>query len=297
MKKISLFLICLVLVYLCGCGLLGPNSPTSVTVTIKNSSINLTAGGAATYIEGEIEADSILTNVEFKVLNSSNSDVTSNYFVISFVDAYKDKKKVDIKNDLNATIAAKSNTPGGTYILQITASSGSISSSTTKNFTVTSTVDTTPQGTPVSEKSVTLGAQNANPPSCLDADNMTAYSSSTTDPNIQAKIDIIFSYSTVLNPASLAFTSPAIAAGTPYSSWSNKASTEFKKVSATWNNITTQEQIDSLWNTVTTSSQRIAVSSGDIIVVKTSESKYKIINITNINGSDGTATMDIKGKY
>lgn len=117
-----------------GCGLTDP-SPTSVSITIESIGA-VVVGGAAGQVTGKIEADSALTNVEMTVLNSSDVDVKAN-FTVSFTSGYSDKKTADLKTDMSTTVAAKAGTAAGTYKLKITAESGGISSSSTKEFAVT----------------------------------------------------------------------------------------------------------------------------------------------------------------
>jgi hypothetical protein len=143
-----------------GCGLTDPASNVDISITSIGS---VTAGGGAAIVEGTIEADSIITDVDITVLNSSGADVKSS-FTIYWTTGYSGKEKADLKDDMSTTVAAKSGTAGGTYKLKITASSGSITSSSEKEFTVTSS------GTPVKDTTLTLGAQSANPHSLLDAD-------------------------------------------------------------------------------------------------------------------------------
>ena len=118
-----------------GCGLTNPSGTTNVDITISTIGA-VVAGGAAGSVEGTIKADSIITSVAMTVLNSSDADVTTG-FTVSFTSGYTGKKSVNLKDDMSTTVAAKTGTAGGTYKLKITASAGSVTSSSTKEFTVT----------------------------------------------------------------------------------------------------------------------------------------------------------------
>jgi hypothetical protein len=266
-----------------------PVGATNITITIESIG-GVVIGSGTGKVTGDIDSDADITNVKMDVLDASNNDV-STHFERNFNTSYIGEKKVDLDTDLGTTIGAKTSATAGTYKLKITVTAGDYETSATKEFAVTG------GGTPVTEKTnISLGAQNATPPSLLDADDMTTFSNTITSETDRAKIDVIFVYSTVMSPPSLAFTSPSVAAGSPYDTWVNKPATEFKVVTATWASITTQEHIDALWGTGA-GSTRMAVAQGNIIVIKTSELVYKVIEMSTVNGADGSATINIKGKY
>lgn len=267
-----------------GCGINSPVEAPKITIDNNIGSIAIPSSNSVTKtVTGKITADTAISAVTYSITKGSG---TASGVTVTGTAANNE-------NSLNftATITISSTADSGAYKLSISATAGPTADASF-DFTLTGGN----VGPTLTEKSVTLGAQNANPPSCLDADNMTAYSNTTTDASIQANIDIIFSYSTVLNPAALAFTSPSVAQGAPYDSWTNKAAAEYKAVTATWADITTQENINSLWGSGA-GDTRLAVSQGDIIIVKTSAGAYKAIQITSVNGTNGSAEMDIKGKY
>jgi hypothetical protein len=284
MKKL-LGLVCVgaVVAMMSGCGLINPTSAPTITI----SAIGSIDKGTYKNVLGKIEASEAITSVHYSVTTATGGAATG-ITVTGPTSSTTKTQDFTASNPIRIDVAATAN--GGSYKLVISATAGSTAEASF-DFTVGGST-----GTPVTETSVTLGAQNATPPSCLDADNMTVYSNTTTDGNVQASIDVIFSYSTVLSPASLAFTSPSVAQGAPYSSWANKAACEYKVVSTTWASITLQSDIDALWGTGA-GSVRQAVSQGDIVVIKTSAGVYKAVQITTVNGAAGTATIDIKGKY
>lgn len=269
-----------------GCGLTDP-SPTSVTITIESIGA-VVAGGAAGEVKGTIEADSILTNVDMTILDKNDADVKSK-FTVTWTSSYSDKKKVDLKDDLGTTVKANTGTAAGTYKLKITAESGGISSSQSKEFTVTST------GTPVTVGTVTIGS----------LDNPTLGSSVDLDSGkvklaLEAKkagsgIDLVFTYSTDLS--AFRIFSPEYAKNssgiTAFASWVSPNDTKFKKASVTFASINTKEEIASLYSSTSgteLSSSNAAVN--DVFVVKTDQG-YALIQITSFQ-STTSGTADIK---
>ena len=275
----------------CGSTVTGPKNATRVTVTISSIG-QVLIGGSAADVQGTIMGDSDITSITAKVFDGSGNDKSAD-FTVYFSTGYLNLDSADLMSNMGMTIKALASAAAGTYTLQLTAHAGSYVMNTgEKSFTVL---------TPVFEKTnIALGAQNASDPSLLDADNMTPYSSTITDPAQQASIDAIFVYSTVVNPPELSFTSPSVAQGAPYSNWAStsKAATLFEDVTATANyfDITTQEQINALW-TVNAGVTRLTLYQGQLIVIYTSEGAYKLVQITTLTGTDGYATMNIKGLY
>jgi hypothetical protein len=268
-----------------GCGLVNPTD-SEITVVI-NTIPGITANSGAGSFTVKVESDSAITNMTYKVMQGTTDKTTSFTVTPPNQSDYLTKKNVT----LNFSIAAGS-IADGTYQFYIKVTADDISDDDTRDFSVTGG-----GGTPVTEKTnISLGAQDATPPSLLDADDMTTYSKTITDPTTRSKIDIIFVYATVNSEQFLAFTSPSVAQGSPYDEWTNPAESSFKKVTADYADITTQEQIDALWGTGA-GSTRIEIALNDVVVVKTSEGAYSLIEITSLSGSTGTATMRIKGKY
>ncbi|MBN1128156.1 MAG: hypothetical protein JXA71_04185 [Chitinispirillaceae bacterium] len=267
-----------------GCGLTDPTD-AEITVTI-NTIPAVTANSGSVSFTVKIESDSAISAMTYQV-KQGGTDKTSLFTITPpAVNDYNGKKNVT----LNFSLAAGSGA-NGSYDFYVNVTAGDINDDDTRAFTVTG------GGTPVTEKTdISLGAQNAAPPSLLDADNMTTHSVTITDETTRGSIDVIFVYATVSGNQFLAFTSPSVAAGSPYDTWTNKAASEFKKVTADYATITTQEQIDALWGTEA-GDTRVQIAQGDVIVIKTSAGAYKLVQITAISGTDGSATMSIKGKY
>ena len=121
---------------------------------------------------------------------------------------------------------------------------------------------------------------------------MTTYSISTIDPSIEASIDAIFYYSSVVSPPELSFVSPSVAQGSPFDSWTDKAASEFEDVtnSVTYSTISTQEQINYLW-TSGAEQTRLTLYQGQVIVIHTHDGQYKLVQIQTIDGSDASACL------
>lgn len=269
-----------------GCGLFDPTD-ANITVVI-NSIPDVAANSGAASFTVKVESDEDITGMTYQV-KQSGTDKTSSFTVTPPNQTdYMGKKDVT----LDFSIAAGSGASAASYDFYVKVDAGDINDDDTRAFTVTGG-----GGTPVTEKTgISLGAQDATPASLLDADDMTTHSMSITDEATRGKIDVIFVYATVSGNQFLAFTSPSVAAGSPYDTWTNKAASEFKKVTADYATITTQEQIDALWGTGA-GDTRLQIAQGDVIVIKTSEGTYSLVEITTLSGTNGSATMNIKGKY
>jgi hypothetical protein len=256
-----------------GCGLNDPVSAPTISIDAIGS-IAIAASNVSKTVTGEIKAGATVLPAQIEVTTPAPNGATS--------------------QNLTATsgivLLIKPAALAGDYKLKVTVMAG-VEGSGTFNFTLTGS-----GGTPIKDTTLTLGAQSAAPHSLLDADAMVTYSTSVSSETDRAKIDVIFSYSTVGTVDALRFTAPSVAQGTPYTTWTNKAASEFKIVTADASTITKQEQIDALWGTGA-GDTRVDVTTNGVIVIKTSEGKYKLVKITTINGSAATATIDILGKY
>lgn len=268
-----------------GCGVTNPAS--SVTIKIEGIG-SVVAGGAAGQVTGTIETDSLLTNVNMKVLKGS-TDVSSS-FTVSFTSAYQNKKSADLKTDMSTTITAKSGTAADTYTLSITAEAGSITSTSTKDFTVTST------GTPVTtSQPIVMGSyKNATLGSSIDLDNGTVMLSAAAKA-ANSGVDLV---GTVSDAAAMRIFTPGYAASgsgiTAFANWNSPANTSIVQVpsSTTFDAITTAEQIESLY-TAGTSADAFTATVGDVFVVKTDQNKYVAVEIT-AHEADNTGTFTLK---
>jgi hypothetical protein len=283
-KLLGLLSAGLIAAVMSGCG----EKADSVTITI-NTIGTVVVNAEPTIVTGKIEAGSNLESITIVIL--SGTDSVSGNFSFPFIGLNQypgGTKSLELgTNGLNLSISTAVASPG-TYTLKITASDGSTTSSSSKDFTVTN-------GTPVTESStLTLGAQDTTLPSLLDADSMQIYSNENTSAGDQARTDVIFSFSSTLT--ALAFTSPDVETEIPYTTWTSAPPCEYKHVLAAWSDITSQEAINYLWGSGSGSS-RLEIHQGDIFIIKTSEGVYKAVQITAVYGTDTHATIDIKGKY
>jgi hypothetical protein len=287
--------------FLAGCGedVLNPvdKDEVSINLTAMSDIAGSTTAVTTAPITATIDANVAITAVDVTVKKADGTVASGITVTKGALPSSKEKITVKSTGDMPISLSIATTATNGTYIYTLSATAGAATSS--KSDTIVLSGMTTVVTTPVTESAaITLGAQENASPSLLDADLMTAYSNTITDAATQAAIDIIFSYSTVLATDALAFTSPSIAAGAPYTTWGSKAASEFKVVAATttWASITTQEQIDALWLASGTASTRLAVAQGDIVIVKTSAGKYKAINVTTVTGAAKAASIVVKGK-
>lgn len=287
-KLLALLSVGVAMAVMTGCGLSPAGAPTIDIDAIGSIAIPASGSTYAT-VTGEVDADTEITAISYEILNSN--DLPASGITVTGPNAPLDDDELSF-DDYPITITVFSTAASGNYKLKISVTAGP---SVDKSFDFT----LTGASANVTEKTgISMGAESAAPPSLLDADNMTLASRSITDETRRGQIDVIFSYSTVLNPASLAFTSPDVAQGSPYDAWATKAHAEYKLApgGTTWASITTQAAINTAWGTGAGAS-RIAVSQGNIIIILTSAGVYKAVQIVSITGSGSTATMIINGKY
>jgi hypothetical protein len=271
-----------------GCGLNDPVSAPTISIDAIGS-IAIASNDVSVPVTGKIEADTAIEKIEAVVTTSAGASVPSTQIKVT-TPVPNGATSQNLTTSSGIVLVVQPVAQQGDYKLKITVMAG-VEGSGTFNFTLTGS-----GGTPIKDTTLTLGAQSAAPHSLLDADAMVTYSTSVSSETDRAKIDVIFSYSTVGTVDALRFTAPSVAQGTPYTTWTNKAASEFKIVTADASTITKQEQIDALWGTGA-GDTRVDVTTNGVIVIKTSEGKYKLVKITTINGSAATATIDILGKY
>jgi hypothetical protein len=289
-KLLALLSVGLTMAVMTGCGLSPVGSPTIEIDAI--SSIALPATGSTyTTVSGSIDADTAITEINYSILTSSDQPVSISQISVTGPSANFEEELDFDDYPITITVYSTAAAPA-TYKLKISVTAGP-TAEMTKDFSVTGV------SASVSEKtSISMGAENAAPPSLLDADNMTLASRTITDETRRGQIDAIFSFSTVLDPDALAFTSPDVAAGSPYDTWTSKAHTEFKLApgGTTWASLTNQATINTAWGSGSGAS-RLPVSQGNIIIILTSAGVYKAVQIVSITGSGSTATMTVNGKY
>jgi hypothetical protein len=294
MKRLSALLSAgVVVAAMTGCGLNPIGTPTITINPIDNIRVPA-AGTNYASVTGKVEADTEITSVTYQILNSSDQPV--NNPSVTGPDTSIGAKKIDF-NDHPITITVTIGTSPGTYKLKISAVAGP-NVSATFNFVVIAN-----GGGAVSEKTnITLGAQSSPPHGLLDVNTMSTFSRTISEGATQALIDVIFSYTSAMDPDTLAFTSPDSAQVAPYDTWASKTVARYKKVSATWSTITTQAAITSLWNAGGPASACIAVSPNDIIIIQpgagsTAYKAVQIVSVSVVNGTGPMSTIKINGKY
>lgn len=268
-----------------GCGLLDPDESSAPEVTLSVPPI--LDAGTTTPINGEVKASEEISSVIFTVVTAQNESVSESQIQVEGP-TVKGVKSFKFK-DSNLKIKISSNTPSGDYKIKVTVKAD-VENDTYFPFTVEGG-STGPQEDILNEKTVTLGNQKAVPGSALDADNMQVYKTSEiTSTATQAKIDVWFGVTggnaTMMSPSS------ANAAQFAPGEWTNKNSTQFKKVSVDFDDIKTQSDIDDLWTGSGESS--IAVSAGDVFVIKT-ESGNRLLKIESAS-NETNGTVEVTGK-
>jgi|WetSurMetagenome_2_1015567.scaffolds.fasta_scaffold70055_1 hypothetical protein len=270
-----------------GCGLNNPASKVDISITSIGP---VAAGGDAAIVEGTIEADSIITDVDMTVLNSSDGDFESS-FTLNWTKGYSGKEKADLKGDMNTTVAAKPGTPAGTYKLKITASSGGITNSSTKEFTVTSV------GTPVTVATVEAGAnQNAILGSSIDLDEPKVMLMQASTDNLST-VDICYAYSDTDGKEKLFSPHHAKASGYTFTTnWGTPNETKFYKTFLTptqYNEITTKEQIQAEWSEPESAATSIDCAEDDVFIAKTDQGAIVLMLITS-QTPEATGKIDLK---
>jgi hypothetical protein len=270
-----------------GCGLNDPASKVDISITSIGP---VAAGGGAAIVEGTIEADSIITNVDMTVLNSTDGDFKSN-FTLYWTTGYTGKEKADLKVDMSTTVAAKSTTPSGTYKLKITGSSGGITTSSTKEFTVTSV------GTPVTVATVEAGAnKNTTLGSSIDLDEPKVMLMEESTTNLST-VDICYAYSGTDGTEKLF--SPHHAKASAYTftaNWGTPNETKFYKTFLTptqYDAITTKEQVQAEWSEPEIAATSIDCAKDDVFIAKTDQGAIVLMLITS-QTPEATGKIDLK---
>ena len=294
-KLLSLLSVGMLVAMWSGCGVTNPAS--SVTIKITNIGA-VVIGGASGQVTGTIETDSLLTNVTMKVLNGS-TDVSTN-FTIYYTSAYKDKKSADLQTDMSTTITAlaTATATAGTYTLSITGEAGSITSTTTKDFTVTGgTV-----GTPLDTATLIAGSNQAAAGSSIDLDEPAIYNSAASVANV-SKIDLCYSYTPGVGSIAagdyLYSPDQAQASGYSYTSgWTTTPnSTLFyltNLTAAQYNAINTKEQVAALWTAPSGPTPYVLCTAGEVFIAKTDQNAIVLILISaQTPGATGTISLKI----
>ena len=273
---------------LIGCGLLDLTESKSADISVSVPST--LQKGTRTGVTGEISAPDEIASVEITVQTSSGTSVSKSqieveYPTISGVKSFKFKDEVYIK--------VASSAQAGDYKLVVSVTDIN-NSNTTLSFNFTVGGGST--GTQVVEGTFTLGAHDhATAGSSVDLDNgqvMLAAAARAAN----SGVDIVYTYSSKVSSPVLM--TPVYAKNesgiTAFAEWVNPNNTKFHKVNVVYFDITTKEEIEALFDaSKVVSDGRLQVSAGDVVVVKTDEGAYVLVEIVTVS-SDAKGTANFK---
>lgn len=287
-----------VFAFMSGCGVNNP-STTKVNITIEEIGA-VVVGGASGAVKGSIEADSIITNVTMII--KDNTGATLSNVTANFTSGYSGKESADLESDMATTIKAVAGASGGTDTLVITASAGSVSTSSSKAFTVTGgtasdlTLDTAKLG---NTQNATAGT--------IDLDNGTTYTHSDVTASNVGNIDLCFAYSTSGGGVDRFYVPKAAKYGTEdnktikttaagfafTSSWPSTGYSETVRIntitSAQYDATTTKTAAAALWNAGNALVYAPVAATGDAFLVKTSAGATVLIKVLAYTaGTSGT---------
>lgn len=286
-----------------GCGLFGPASPTSVTITIESiSDVTLPSGNGV--VKGTIEADSTLTNISMVIKNSSGTVVST--LTATFDNAYADMEKVDLAADLNTKIVPQAGATAASYTLEITAESGDITGTQSKTFTVSggNTSD-------LMLDTATLGNTANSLAGTIDLDNGSTYTTENVSASNVGSIDLCYAYSTsgggqdrLYVPKAARYgtsdnkTINSTAAGFNFTStWPTSGYSETVRINpitgAQFDATTTKAAAQALWSTSNELVYAPVSAVGDAFLVRTSSGAYVLIRVLAYSAGT-TGTVEFK---
>jgi hypothetical protein len=270
-----------------GCG----SDSTDENIVITLGAPVAEENNSAVRVNVKISSPEDITDIIVDVRDSSNASIGSKNIVLpADENEYKGKTSADF--DIVVYLSS-----AGTYSMLVTAKGETLEGSATTDIVK----DSSSEGTPVTEKTVQLGAKDVdNYGSLFDVDAMEAYllgDDSASSDSVQQKIDVLFWYSTVENLNHLAFVSPSVAVGV-IGNWNkaNKNSTKFKYVeNIDFSTITTQERINELWSDEN-AADVVEVDEGNLILIKTQQGNIRLVHIESIDGVKHNAIVTVIGK-
>ncbi|MBD3345563.1 MAG: hypothetical protein GF401_10925 [Chitinivibrionales bacterium] len=294
-----IFLSAFLMIGYMGCGLLDPEEDTDeVTVSITNdadlATINLTGTSVIVPVEGTIEGSAAPSSISAIMTNNDATGTADGIQINTTQQPDLDKIEIGEGKDMQIEIVVNQSACNGTYTLTISATVGGATNTASQTIVLEGATDCSQTGTPVTtSSSITLGAQNANSGSYLDADAMTAYNSTSVSGN-ESKIDILLGYAGAAGE--LRLYSPAEAKNDGFiGSWTSPPSTQILPVTSTFDQITTQEEIDALWTG--TPVNELAITGGEVVVVETTEGEYVLIKVESVSAQSQSAEISVIGKY
>lgn len=250
------------------------DSLTFGTLTISPDTI--TTQTTAT-VKVDVEASEEITANDFQVtITDANGTPTSK---LTATIAYETGKS----GELTITITPASDCPSGTYTIKIEGTVGTATSSKITYVTVKSSIVTTP----VDVATYTLGAQGSSTGSNVDLDAGKVYVASEVDATAKTKIDLFY----YVKDGAPTLYSPSVAQGV---TTGTNATPIVKLSGIDFTSITTKEAIADLWEQygANATAQKIAVSEGDVILLKSDLGAYFLVYVNSIvAGTSGTITI------
>ena len=253
-----------------GCDLVNPTDTPTCDFNDMSIPSDVTTGGGAVQVNGELKGSEDITDVAVAVLNSSGSAASG--FTTPY-DAVV-KEKLDLENDLHLKISAASSVTAGTYKLKITATVGGTEFSTEISFTV----KTGSTGIALTEKTNGIISNIFGPDqgafNLVDGERVSASSASTTKDLLDLSL---------------------VGEGFKGELGSDNGSTFVVADAADYTNAT-DVSVKALAGTATAT--KVAVSTvGTVFAVKLGNSRgYAIVKITSYDETAGGSTGDNKGE-
>ncbi len=244
-------------------------------------------------IEGIMEANAEITNIQFTVYNSSQANVTSSFSFLTFVTPIG-KSKVNLK-DQNATITATSTSlTSGTYNLKISGEVNGEITSIEKSFQVKNgNVVVTPD---LKDTTVTVAGHGSNTIGSsfdLDAGKVML---ATDAIKANSGVDLVYTFSATRNSPVLM--TPVYAKNSSniavFENWVSPNATQFHEVFLVdFDAITTKAEIQALFNaSLASSTGRENCAANSVFVVKTDTGAYALLRMETVStSSTGTATI------
>ncbi|MBD3322164.1 MAG: hypothetical protein GF350_13785 [Chitinivibrionales bacterium] len=302
-----IFLSAFLMIGYTGCGLLDPAEDTDeVSVSITNDAdidtIAVTGSATTADVEGVIEGSSTPISVTVE-LTANATDGSTDGITVTTTQAPSDKDKIDIgpNGDMQISIAVAATACIGSYTLEISATVGGETNSTSQTIVVTGATDCSQTGTPVDVSAdLTVGAnQNTTYGSSIDLDGPNVWLSANA---VEAQVDLCYAYSGDASVEKIGTPAWAKASGYNFAaSWSaNPPETEFYKAltgvtqDVVDAQLATKEQLTQLWTTASagTAEASYTCAQGDVFIAKTDQNAIAVLWVkSQTAGVSGTITV------
>ncbi len=281
-----------------GCTEDNPLDPDpQINVELDQISNDIQAG-AGMRITGTIECDVAIDSWTWDIETDAGGEVDTNKVKISRplpnVVGETKIELMDLAIPVNiVTTAAACN---GTYKAVVTVNAGDASTTERVTFTVTGGVDCDgSMGTPLTESSLgPIGAQNANSGSSVDLDGGSVYTLALARNN-STNVDFLYLSADGETVQKIFTPEHSVASNyTIFTAASDLAETSFMKVTQSYDEINTAEDLQAVWDSGTPDATSLTANLNDVFIVMTSEDKLVLFQITSVNGSGGGAEINIK---